>query len=318
MLNFGSISPFTSLQSEAMLTRPHSRQPSAQPKHKKPLNISAEVIVISDDDEDQTTSIRRQKRKAPGRATPIALEDVLEISDDDDQLMKRRSRALGKTNENLASAGRSSLNPAVMDQINALQLRLSKATYKEAELQAKITELNAKSSLDPELLDDEVSCQLCYTRNWTPYLLPDCGHVSCHACLTSWFSTTLQKHMNTHPTYSPAHARMMPLRTRNLLAQVRQNPDAQNGMLRVQLEMEIIQHRFVQLQAQLAGGPPEPRYECPACRKQVKVRPVEVYPLKAVVQIVGEAMGESRPNEAGPIVAGARPWDGFFGDDLSY
>lgn len=48
------------------------------------------------------------------------------------------------------------------------------------------------------------------------------------------------------------------------------------------------------------------------------MRPVEVYPLKAVVQIVGEAMGESRPNEAGPIVAGARPWDGFFGDDLSY
>lgn len=111
---------------------------------------------------------------------------------------------------------------------------------------------------------------------------------------------------------------MIPLRTRSLLAQVRQNPDAQNGMLRLQLEMEIAQHRFFQLQAQLAGGPPEPRYECPACRKQVKVRPVEVYPLKAVVQLVGEVMGESRPNVAELAAAGARPWDGFFGSDLSY
>lgn len=111
-----------------MLTRQQSRQPSAQPKQRKPSKHAGDVIIISDDEEDKAQHVRRQKRKSAGRATPntIGFEDVLEISDDDDQHVARRTKAktLRKVDENMASVGGSSSNVdrVVMDQINVLQL----------------------------------------------------------------------------------------------------------------------------------------------------------------------------------------------------
>ncbi|KAJ7576815.1 hypothetical protein C8J56DRAFT_371488 [Mycena floridula] len=52
---------------------------------------------------------------------------------------------------------------------------------------------------------------------------------------------------------------------------------------------------------------PQPSYRCPKCRESVTERPSEDFTLKALVDILSEAMGESRA----PIQRSA--WETFFG-----
>lgn len=128
--------------------------------------------------------------------------------------------------------------------------------------------------------------------------------------------------MTTHPTYLLPTHNQLPYQARHLLAQVQSDPD--NAQLRLKLDMELTQHRFVQLQRQGAGMGGDPVYTCPTCRKAVRNRPVEVFPLKAMVRVVAEAMGETSPQKPaagrreGKAPAGGNdgPWDGFFGQDL--
>lgn len=64
--------------------------------------------------------------------------------------------------------------------------------------------------------------------------------------------------------------------------------------------------------------PPEPEYTCPSCREPVRVRPAEVFTLKALVRTVATAAGEVIPKEttlrgkAKATIPPTGPWDGFF------
>lgn len=91
-------------------------------------------------------------------------------------------------------------------------------------------------------------------------------------------------------------------------------------------------HARRQLQAQILAFEqqgPRPKYTCPTCRAVVLTKPVEVFALKSIVEIVAGAMGESAPKKAA-LAAPTRtrsgaatrsgsaarhlddPWDGFF------
>lgn len=168
-----------------------------------------------------------------------------------------------------------------------------------------------------------IATSQCYLIAYSiPSSLPECGHVFCQTCLRDWFSAALQQHMTTHPNYSLPNRNQLPYNARSLLAQVQSDPE--NSELRLKLEIELTQHRFVRLQQQGAGMGGDPVYTCPTCRRQVKNRPVEVFPLKAVVRVVAGAMGENSPKKSTAGTRGGKApatnsdgsWDGFFGQDL--
>ncbi|KAF8621529.1 hypothetical protein AX15_007701 [Amanita polypyramis BW_CC] len=148
------------------------------------------------------------------------------------------------------------------------------------------TSLKGKVLLDAGEIEDNTNCGVCALRMWSPCLLPDCGHTFCQSCLQDWFSTTLFKFMADHPEYD------------------------QN-----QLDL------MTQLQASLVDqlNTPGPQYSCPACRKTVHTKPVEVYALKALVRIVASATGEKSPRKDSSFRNGKKGnstftgvWDRFF------
>jgi len=167
-----------------------------------------------------------------------------------------------------------------------------------------------KLVLDPSQLEDSLCCEICTTKMWTPYILPECGHVFCQGCLTDWFSTTLAQHMTDHPNYvlNPP----LPQHLRHLAIQARSNPNNHN--LRLQIDTQITQYRT-------AAFGQSPVYTCPTCRKEIKNKPVEDFALKSIVRTLAGAMGEQSPtkkaNGRGSGNGRAEgPWDGFFGTGL--
>ncbi|KIL53956.1 hypothetical protein M378DRAFT_19351 [Amanita muscaria Koide BX008] len=62
-----------------------------------------------------------------------------------------------------------------------------------------------------------------------------------------------------------------------------------------------------------AFNAPRPQYSCPACRKIVTTRPVEVYTLKALVGIFASAAGDTSPQkDRNYNKALTTSWDQFF------
>ncbi|KAF7984249.1 hypothetical protein HWV62_16078 [Athelia sp. TMB] len=146
-----------------MLTRNPSRQPSVPLKTNKPSKpFREEVIVISDDDDDRHGPPKAQPHKRKARGAPIARGDILEISDDDDQI--RKKRAPSKTYENFDGAGAGASDSALLEQIKALQWQFSRKDFQLQQAQMEIGRLRAEvvqlttrasQSMDPAALDDE-------------------------------------------------------------------------------------------------------------------------------------------------------------------
>ncbi|KAF7975034.1 hypothetical protein HWV62_10511 [Athelia sp. TMB] len=192
-----------------MLTRNPSRQPSVPLKTNKPSKpFREEVIVISDDDDDRHGPPKAQPHKRKARGAPIARGDILEISDDDDQI--RKKRAPSKTYENLDGAGAGASDSALLEQIKALQWQFSRKDFQLQQAQMEIGRLRAEvvqlttrasQSMDPAALDDE-------------------------------------KHLAVHPNYSspPLNLAQLPLRTRTLLIQARSNPDSAEARKLIELD----------------------------------------------------------------------------------
>lgn len=73
------------------------------------------------------------------------------------------------------------------------------------------------------------------------------------------------------------------------------------------------QHIQRQLKAHL-DAMPRPEYTCPTCRKRVKSKPVECFPLKAVVGAMAKAKGQSLDTHRPRRPRQDDPFDGFFPD----
>jgi len=285
-----------------------------------------EVIVISDDEQPAGksaggTSKARNKRKAP--PSPIVDGDILEImsSEDEDEVRTNRPppkksttdansevAALQKKLKLVQTEAKKELDAAI-DRADVIGRDFAQVVAENKQLKASIRD-KTKHMLDASLLEDSISCEICTMKMWTPYILPECGHVFCQTCLSDWFSTTLGQHLTLHPNYilNPP----LPQHLRHLAIQARSNPN--NPHLRSQLEALVMQHRTV------AQGP-QPVYTCPICREQVKNKPVEDFALKSVVRTLAGVMGESSPtkkaNGRGGANGRAGPWDGFFSAGLA-
>jgi len=122
-----------------------------------------------------------------------------------------------------------------------------------------------KSSLDIAKIEDNLHCEICTLRLWSPYVLPECGHIFCQSCLHDWFTTILNKFVADNPGYVP-----------NPLPQAASNSHPRS---------------FATVNA------PRPQYSCPTCRMAVSMKPAEVYALKAIVRAVASVAGEKSPNK---------------------
>lgn len=99
----------------------------------------------------------------------------------------------------------------------------------------------------------------------------------------------------------------IPGNVRDLLVQVRDRPE-----LRAELDLELAQYRFLQ-------SIPQPVYTCPTCRDVVRNKPVEIFALKSVVEIISHAMGKAGPkvmSVKGKEPASAGSWDEIFPVDI--
>lgn len=278
--------------------------------------IRSEVIIISDDEEparkpsSSGTSKERSKRKAP--PSPVVGGDILEImsSAEDDEVRASRPPSKKPTSAEVATLQKK-LKLVQMEakkELEAANYRgdvigrdFARMVEENKQLKASIVAKSTKAMLDVSQLEDSISCEICTMKMWSPYILPECGHVFCQSCLSDWFSTTLDQHLAIHPNYvlNPP----VPHHLRQLANQVRSNPN--NPHLRPQLDALIVQHRTVSLVQQ-------PVYTCPVCREQVKNKPVEDFALKSVVRVVAGATGENSPTKKTHGRGRAGPWDRFF------
>ncbi|KAG7449617.1 uncharacterized protein BT62DRAFT_991778 [Guyanagaster necrorhizus] len=263
----------------------------------------SEVTLVSDDGPPPLPSAKRRKNGKTA-AAPV---DVIEISSDDEEVPPPPLK-----------------KPAKMLELEALVNKLKKKTEKakraqdEAEKRAayfeealKISQLKAATSshsrplIDPSKLEDDITCEICTLKMWSPCILPECGHTFCQSCLRNWFNTTLEQHRRQHPRYHPNQPIVLPQYLREMLFYPQIDPQ--------QLSVVV---------EQITAASGRPVFTCPTCRKPVKNRPVEIFVIKSLVRTVAAAQGESSPRKEtaegrsrGKSKAPVRregPWDLFF------
>ncbi|KAK0212616.1 hypothetical protein DFS33DRAFT_48369 [Desarmillaria ectypa] len=260
------------------------------------------VTLVSDDPPAPSPPVKRRKN-GKSLAAPV---DVIVISSDDDDEPPPPVK-----------------KPTKVLELEALVQKLKKETEKAKQAQAeaekraacfeealKISKLQAatpslsRPTIDPSKLEDDITCEICTLKMWSPHILPECGHTFCQSCLRDWFNTTLEKHRRQHPHYHPNQPIMLPRYLREMLFYPQIDPQQLSVLVK-----------------QITAASGGPAFSCPTCREPVKTRPVEIFAIKSLVRTVAAAQGESSPRK-GPEgrsrsknKAPARregPWDLFF------
>jgi len=218
-------------------------------------------------------------------------ENIIEISsDEDEELQPPRKRAL---------TGRESLPPTnELDYQTTLSLKdreIEGLKKREKELERVVglqkKEMEAKMSQSiPRVgeIEEELTCDICAIRMWTPYRLTECGHVFCADCLLKWFDDIHVRFLTTHPGYTP-----LPPRFKAVLRRPLEFPhDCYKAYLHMTLS-------------------PTPQYTCPSCRTVVTRRPVEDFKVKALVSWLGSVQGTEPPESNIRPGTGGLLFDGY-------
>ncbi|KAJ7164987.1 hypothetical protein C8R46DRAFT_301771 [Mycena filopes] len=125
-------------------------------------------------------------------------------------------------------------------------------------------------------LEDQVTCEVCSCKMWSPFILPDCGHTFCQTDLENWFAAALKVHRNAYPYYN--------------------------------VNAPAVLNIYGQMQQQF----PLPAYSCPKCREKVRSKPIQNFALKSLVRAVAEQSGETSPKKAVVVGGSNNAWNQFF------
>ncbi|KAJ7188533.1 hypothetical protein C8R46DRAFT_23462 [Mycena filopes] len=267
------------------------------PARRTPSTRSRDIVIPSSDDDIPLVVSSGPLPRSPAKRKNVAPDpdSVIEILSSDEETEPRKP----SPKEQLKQA---------QQELRILKKKCSKLETVGEELERarkEIGELKKRSgkvSIDSAQIEDHISCEICTTTMWTPYILSGCGHAFCMKCLVEWFSTCLAQHMTAHPGW-------------------RSNA---NQPLYHRLDPRIRAHPYI---AQLAAQHgPQPEFSCPTCRAVVTTKPMEDYSLKAIIHAVATSAGELSPKKdavaakrrgkgkAKAVVEG--PFDGFFGKDM--
>ncbi|CAA7259195.1 unnamed protein product [Cyclocybe aegerita] len=293
--------------------------PTASPPHHKHHNHAKSPVYelsfsSSEGESSRTAPTKKHIDKPSSRtmkathAAPPHIAEIIEISSDDDDDMPPKLIPQASA----IAEYRREINKMRAD--NVKQKRdLEKMANEVKALREENEQLQAlqkptlgKISLDAAQLTDHLECEICTSKMWTPYILPDCGHTFCESCLQDWFSTTQAKYIAAHPEYNPNTVLLNNNATYlvNLAQSVAHNPHAANHAHIGAIIDQLL--------------PPHPQYTCPTCREPVRSRPTEAFALKAIVRTISAATGESSPTKPATSRKGKTtattvgPWDGFF------
>ncbi|TFK44502.1 hypothetical protein BDQ12DRAFT_730555 [Crucibulum laeve] len=298
---------------------PVARAPSKQPRHgplsssphrsHNPVDSDAAVFKPSGDDVSLPVKKRKDNVASRPKSKPksaIPLGDVIEISSDDDDAAPSQASIIADLRRQLKKTKEE--NTRHKHAYEKAHRELTDTREENRVLQTSRRHEKGKL-VDTTQLEDNINCEICTARMWSPHLLPDCGHAFCQSCLRDWFSTIQAQFMASNPHYDGNQPSPHSAHIQMLLS----NP---HTFHRPQIAQQIAQ-------LLTAYQPPRPDYSCPTCREPVKTRPVEDFALKALVRTIASAAGENSPtktsaasvsrrgNGRGPIGTSG-PWDGFF------
>ncbi|KAJ7690647.1 hypothetical protein B0H17DRAFT_1064292 [Mycena rosella] len=292
---------------------------------RRPSTRNRDILVATDSEDDtplviSSRPVPRSSSKRKKHPTPEP--ELIEILSSDEEILPRKRQAVAtvpprdqlkqsqqeirnlKAKLEKSEARREKSEAKLQKSEATLQKSEAKLEKVEGELEQANGELRLASKrsgkvvLDAAQLEEHISCEICTSTMWKPFILSGCGHTFCAGCLVEWFGTTLAQHMTANPawrsTNQPPYHLVNP--------RIRANP---------------------YIAAMIAQQGPQPEYTCPTCRSPVLTKPVEDFSLKAIIHDAATSAGESSPKD--PVVAKRRgkakakavggPFDGFFGKE---
>ncbi|KAL1745363.1 hypothetical protein HDZ31DRAFT_63202 [Schizophyllum fasciatum] len=233
-----------------------------------------EIISLSSDD--GLMFKNKPKKSGKKKSKPPSNVEIVEISDDEDEKPVQSNGLDGQMQRQIQELKQENSRLKHDCARSAKELTAVRNELKAAE------KGKAKATMDSEM-DDLLSCEICSMREWTPMLIPSCGHSFCKTCLFDWFNQTYTQHLAANPTYQPSRAQ----------AKLPRNVELILGAISP-FELQHVR-QLIAIHAQ-----PAPKYTCPACRQEVTARPTEVFQLKKIIHKIAGESGEKEPAKVGP------------------
>ncbi|KAJ6588440.1 hypothetical protein B0H19DRAFT_1099320 [Mycena capillaripes] len=217
---------------------------------------ASDVVLLTDSDilavKRTTNKDPKQNSKSATRKSnrPVISGEIIEISsdEDDEPVVPRNAVATSK-----------------------LQERIRQLEKENARIMKENEEIKRHKAAAADL-EDQITCEVCSSKMWSPFILPDCGHTFCQQDLENWFATALNQHRKTYPHYN-ANAPAV-----NLYGIFQQAP--------------------------------LPPYTCPKCREKVRSKPIQNFAVKNFVRSVAGQAGETSPKKT--VGSGTNVWSRFF------
>ncbi|KDQ27943.1 hypothetical protein PLEOSDRAFT_1083864 [Pleurotus ostreatus PC15] len=268
-----------------------NKRKSNSPQPQAPASDDVIVLSSSDDEARPAKKTPNNKIMAASNKHPkstLQSTEVIEISDDEDYPVApvKPSRNLMKIAELQSQIETlKESNTRMGKEIENYQSLLDETMVEKDMLSNQVAELHLRQeppsiSINPSDLEDQINCEICTMKMWRPYLLPECGHSFCESCIQDWFSTILARHIQAHPEYNANnHRQNVPAHIRQMMPYAEYHPQVQQMLAQYNLQN------------------PQPEYNCPTCRVEVKSRPIEDFALKAIVRVVAKAQGEVSPQK---------------------
>ncbi|KAJ7628554.1 hypothetical protein FB45DRAFT_918605 [Roridomyces roridus] len=220
----------------------------ANTRSSKPTRQSSDIAILMNPKRKDPKPVNAARKE---NHRPVVSTEIIEISSDEDEepVPPRPAAATSK-----------------------LQERIRQLERENARITKENEQIKKRQRTDAEELEDQVTCDICSTKMWSPFILP-CGHSFCQNDLESWFDAALKQHRNVYPNYD-------------------------------------VNHPGVNMYGQPVQRLPLPPYSCPKCRIRVHTKPIQNFALKGFVRVIAGKAGESSPKK--PNSAAANVWNRFF------
>ncbi|SJL12741.1 uncharacterized protein ARMOST_16172 [Armillaria ostoyae] len=149
------------------------------------VSTSPGSILVAEEHPSGPTKSSKQRTKAGAHKHS---KEVIVISSDEDEELNAATR---KNVLELEDA----LKKSKQETIEAKQAQ-EKAEIKVASYDEELEAMQADADqpkINASELQDDTTCDICTMIMERPFILPQCGHVSCQACIHEWFDTIRQE-----------------------------------------------------------------------------------------------------------------------------
>ncbi|KAJ7291166.1 hypothetical protein C8J57DRAFT_210905 [Mycena rebaudengoi] len=196
---------------------------------------NSDVVMIPAEIAKRPKTKQKTQRK---ENCPVNSGEIIEISSDEDEVSvaPRNGVAMSKLHE-----------------------KIKQLEQENARIRGENEEMKKKQMLEAVEMEDQVTCEVCDSKMWSPFILPGCGHTFCQQDLENWFATALKQHRTIYPQYDVNYV-----------------PPGNNPYYQPL---------------------PAPAYSCPKCREPVRSKPMQNFALKPFVRSIASKTGETSPKK---------------------